>query len=1093
MPEARRTVPGLASTGTGKASGATGGAVRQVADRVLEPGQEVALTGVVGRWTTGRTRAGTLFVRARLELDDGSAVTCIWWDAKRAPQPGTRVRVRGDVRAYEGRIELHVRETAPVAPEPHEPEHRLLRYYIACLEAERMRELELSPEDEGRQFVLVQDGEERLVTGEEASVELADPRIVQWLSRRLLAGQAEQVFAGYPVVLGERERDGRAVTVISPLFFVPVEVERTASGALRVLPETAEPELNVFALELLGLSREERVGLVQAAEELEEIQSAPTARARIEAWIRFLVDEGLVGEDFRVEPEHLAPLKRGVSNTAVLYAAERGPVIRNLVEDLEELCRLPAARLREGPLGVLLGTVAAPSPPPAAPEPAVVPTNLAQDRAVTAALSCPFTVVTGPPGTGKSQVLVNAVAAAVIRGERVLFASKNNQAVDVVFERLAQVSAEAVPVRAGAARHRGDVALQLQRALARPPRRADLGSALEAWRQVERALAPVYEAARRREETEAELRRQERQYEQMLQAAPPPALALAEPERVMETARRVLALLPVAMRPRPLWPWARRRWQRAVEELRAQWESLRRLAAGAVTLPGEPDAKAAEECLALAETAGGIAAQRARVEALRRRLEELPDAWELHDRLQELAPARVEAARRLFDATWRRLLGEADPEKRARAGAFAEGLARASRGEGGSVRRLLRLVPDVLHVFPVWGLTNLSARTNLPLEPGLFDLVIIDEASQCDIPSAIPLLYRAKRALIIGDPKQLIHVTSLGERVEDRIATRHGLTDEERITFSYRARSLFGLASTRVGEAPLFLDQHFRSHPAIITFSNDHFYGSRLVILSDPSRGLPGPAVRWVHVPGEFRRGPRGRSVINPPEAEAVVRELLALSGELRRRDLTIGVVTPYRAHAELIRDLVLQRAPELAEGLVVATAHRFQGDERDVIVFSPVLSTQMPDHHVAFVSDPNLVNVAVTRARLQLVIVGDRQACLNSPGVLRDLAQYVLDLEAGGFRSPLERRLYEALRAAGIEVEVGIEAEGYRLDLSIRRGTRRIDIECDGAAFHRDQRAHAIRDERLRRAGWEVVRFSGRDIQRDLAGCVQRVMDLLG
>ncbi len=233
--------------------------------------------------------------------------------------------------------------------------------------------------------------------------------------------------------------------------------------------------------------------------------------------------------------------------------------------------------------------------------------------------------------------------------------------------------------------------------------------------------------------------------------------------------------------------------------------------------------------------------------------------------------------------------------------------------------------------------------------------------------------------------------------------------------------------------------------------------------------------------------------MVNPPEAEAVVRELLSLRSELRRRCLTIGVVTPYRAHAEYIRDLVLQRVPELAEGLVVATAHRFQGDERDVILFSPVLSVQMPDHHMAFVSDPNLVNVAITRARLQLVIVGDRGACLKSPGVLRDLAQYVLDLETGGFRSPLERRFHDALREVGVEVEVGREAEGYRLALAICRGPRRIDIECDGAAFHRDQRAHAIRDERLRRAGWEVVRFSGRDIQRDLAGCVQRVLDLLG
>lgn len=72
------------------------------------------------------------------------------------------------------------------------------------------------------------------------------------------------------------------------------------------------------------------------------------------------------------------------------------------------------------------------------------------------------------------------------------------------------------------------------------------------------------------------------------------------------------------------------------------------------------------------------------------------------------------------------------------------------------------------------------------------------------------------------------------------------------------------------------------------------------------------------------------------------------------------------------------------------------------------------------------------------------------------------------------------------------MEAEGYKLDLAVVKGERRIDVECDGASFHRDQRADSIRDERLRSAGWEVVRFSGREIQRNLDECVSRVKELL-
>ena len=57
-----------------------------------------------------------------------------------------------------------------------------------------------------------------------------------------------------------------------------------------------------------------------------------------------------------------------------------------------------------------------------------------------------------------------------------------------------------------------------------------------------------------------------------------------------------------------------------------------------------------------------------------------------------------------------------------------------------------------MRAFPLWSVSNLSARSALPLVPGLFDLVIIDEASQCDIPSIVPLLARSKRAVLAGDP-----------------------------------------------------------------------------------------------------------------------------------------------------------------------------------------------------------------------------------------------------------------------------------------------------------------------------------------------------
>ena len=558
---------------------------------ILRAGQAVELSGVVQNVTPRSTRLGEVFVKGSVRLEDGTAVRCVWWDARTAPRAGSRVRMTGEVRTYQGEPEVHVRQTVRLGQDAGggELEHRLLRFYVACLEAERARETEFPLDEADKQFVLLQEGRENLLTGEAAWAELpATPELSRWLGKRLLAGRSEQIFAGYPVVVGERPGDDSGRTVLSPLFYVPVDLERAGARGFRALPESAFPELNVFALELLGLSREERTGLVAAVEELEEVASAPSGVARMEAWLRVLAAEGLVDPGFRLTPETLGPVGRGVSNTAVLYAAEHGPVIRNLVEDLEELAGLPAEQLRKGPPGVLFGAAQPPAPPPAEPYPVVVPSNLSQDWAVTAALRCPFTVVTGPPGTGKSQVLVNAVAAALHRGEWVLFASKNNQAVNVVFERLAAVCPEAAPLRAGARRYPSDLADSMRRALDRSVAGAD-SSAHVRWRAVEAELAPVYEAARQREGVERQLAAEAARYEEMVLEAPREAFAVRDPDRVEAAARQVLELLAVASSRPPFWPWARRRWSKAHRALPAAWESLRYAVEEAMTLPEQPD------------------------------------------------------------------------------------------------------------------------------------------------------------------------------------------------------------------------------------------------------------------------------------------------------------------------------------------------------------------------------------------------------------------------------------------------------------------------------------------------------------------------
>ena len=122
----------------------------------------------------------------------------------------------------------------------------------------------------------------------------------------------------------------------------------------------------------------------------------------------------------------------------------------------------------------------------------------------------------------------------------------------------------------------------------------------------------------------------------------------------------------------------------------------------------------------------------------------------------------------------------------------------------------------------------------MPLIPEMFDLAIIDEATQCDIASCLPILQRAKRVAIVGDPKQLRHVSFLARSKQAILATKEGLSAEVADQLNYRSKSILDLAEETITEQQRvqFLDEHYRSRPDIIQFSNRHFYNSSLRIMT---------------------------------------------------------------------------------------------------------------------------------------------------------------------------------------------------------------------------------------------------------------------
>ena len=429
-------------------------------------------------------------------------------------------------------------------------------------------------------------------------------------------------------------------------------------------------------------------------------------------------------------------------------------------------------------------------------------------------------------------------------------------------------------------------------------------------------------------------------------------------------------------------------------------------------------------------------------------------------------------------------------------------------------RDMARLFPDVSRHIPAWCVTNLSARNSFPLEPNLFDLLIIDEASQCDIASALPLLYRSRRAVIIGDPQQLRHITDIERRRDHQLQSTHELAadDPHDHIFAYSQNSLFDLTISRGAiEEVIQLQDHYRSHSHIVGFSNRHWYQNSLRIWTDYGRLKAPPdgkyGIRWTNVSGIAQRS-RAGSVFILSEVEAIVGRVIDLLLN-QGFDGTVGVVTPFRPQANMIWERISRRVPpdllSRAE-FIVDTAHGFQGDERDIILFSPCVSRDLPSGASYFLkTNENLFNVTVTRARSLLHVVGSREACSESgiPHIQR-FASYCTEIERSASSpyettlasdervGPWERPLYDALVAKGLNPSPQHPVNQYRLDLAIISGETRIDVEADGESTHLDSRIDTERDSRLESLGWRVVRFWNHQIKDDIDYCVRTVLNLV-
>ncbi|MDE0346576.1 MAG: AAA domain-containing protein [Boseongicola sp.] len=309
--------------------------------------------------------------------------------------------------------------------------------------------------------------------------------------------------------------------VSSPLLVSEAELG-TSGDALQLQSLGAGADLNPFALDLVGIRKEARDELVTAAAASVEVEESMTSTARSHAILHALREEGVDGLD-DLDPEALerAPDAEGIHNAGVVMTTSASArTMHNLLDDLEEIANYPEL-VAKGPASVLLGRTPAPNVPLPEPHPTIALSSQRQDQAVNSAMVNAFTLVTGPPGTGKSQVLVNVVAATVARGETVLLASRNNRAVDVVVDRLRSALTGSIVVRTGSAGRRNEVADHIANALSSSPPGSDPADARQAWTAVRKSLNQLYGSLHERQRLRAELDNHEAKVKEISTACRP--------------------------------------------------------------------------------------------------------------------------------------------------------------------------------------------------------------------------------------------------------------------------------------------------------------------------------------------------------------------------------------------------------------------------------------------------------------------------------------------------------------------------------------------------------------------------------------------
>lgn len=485
---------------------------------------------------------------------------------------------------------------------------------------------------------------------------------------------------------------------------------------------------------------------------------------------------------------------------------------------------------------------------------------------------------------------------------------------------------------------------------------------------------------------------------------------------------------------------------------------------------------------------------------------------------------RTEVERLAADRAWGhavapdRLTGAA----RANLTQYAQLVSRLGKGTGKYAAKQRVAIAEAMDrcrpSVPVWIMPLYRIAEQVHVEPNLYDVVIVDEASQAGLEASF-LQYLAPKMVVIGDDKQ-VSPSAVGvdqQQLRD-LANMYLSDDPYRESWLDPKRSYFDEANMRFG-GRITLTEHRRCVPEIIGFSNRIAYepeGIRLV----PVRQFGAERLEPIKVV-YLSDGYEAPNKTNLVEAEAIVDQIRKCLAEPEYDGATFGVISLLgKEQAKLIEGKLLDAVPPeewAARELRCGDASDFQGSERDIMFLSMVKAPE-EGKRMGVLTQSQYVqrfNVAASRAKDQMWVYHSmpREALTNSECMRFQLLDYCYgtanrlrndgdtlstavseDVRVPPFDSLFEQRVFNRLIDRGYTVMPQVESMGYRIDMVVTGAKGRLAIECDGDFWHGPEQYEndLARQRELERCGWEFHRIRESVFYADMPGTLQGLWETL-